>query len=182
MTGLLELPGAWMLKIQCCHCWGVGSISGLGSSLCHGCGGPKKKKKKKKIQGGLKNVEEHKKGKRKSKATWARILKTPFPFPYNYAVSVTRGGVSAVCHRRAHVGYPAAKTRPRPYYLGRCIDDKHQNEDKNLGKPLWSKLFDSRGGHAKGGKRILSRMSEEVTHHVLNLGWTQLSSYLTGLQ
>lgn len=110
MTGLLELPGAWMLKIQCCHCWGVGSISGLGSSLCHGCGGQKKKK----WQGYFQNLDEHRKGKRKSKATCARILKTPFPFPYNYAVSVTRGGVSAVCHRRAHVGYPAAKTRHAP--------------------------------------------------------------------
>ena len=36
------------LTIQCCHCYGVGSIPGLGTSTCRGCSNKKKKEKRKK--------------------------------------------------------------------------------------------------------------------------------------
>ena len=37
---------AYRLRIHRCHCCGAGSIPGLGTSSCHGCGQKKKKKKK----------------------------------------------------------------------------------------------------------------------------------------
>ena len=45
----LHFPGSLVLRIQCCHCCGLGAIPGLETSACYRHGQKKKSKFKKKI-------------------------------------------------------------------------------------------------------------------------------------